>query len=356
MKNRYSASVIGAGMGGTLSIDALVASERFELVAVADIREDALVRVHEQFPNVRVFDNHQEMFAQCPTDVVCVSIWPPDHLSATLDALELPLTGILVEKPLADTAVAGKALLEAVQRSGIPMVVPHGLLVADHSRQILDLVYDGAIGDLVLAEIECSGWDIINAGIHWLDYFVTLIGLEPVEWVIAACDASTRTYRDGMQVETLAVTYAQTLSGIRVVMNTGDYVAMTEPGKQTVYRLIGRAGTLEFYGWEPRYRLLNGEYPQGKLFEVKPSPRTNHQRHLEHLAAQMDAGKADYSVAEGSLMALELCEAAYRSCRYGGVVRLPLEKYQPPVEVDWTPGLPYSGSGGGRDGRKLAVK
>ena len=150
--------------------------------------------------------------------------------------------------------------------------------------------------------------------------------------------------------------YAQTASGVRVVMNTGDYVTMIEPGKQTLFRLVGREGTLEFYGWEPRYRLLNAQYPEGKLFEVTPGPRSNHQRHLEELAAQMDAGVADYSVAEGSLMALELCEAAYLSCRNGGIVRMPLAGYEEPAEVEWSPGLPYSGAGGGRDGRKLEAK
>ena len=182
-------------------------------MAVTDISEAARVAVKEAYPDVQAFASHQEMFAQCPTDVVCVSVWPPGHLPVTLDALQLPLTGILVEKPLADTAKDGYTILEAVRAKGIPMVVPHGLLVADHSKQILDLVRGGAIGDLVLVEIECSGWDIINAGIHWLDFFVTLTGLEPVEWVMAACDCSTRTFRDGMQVETNAVTYAQTVSG-----------------------------------------------------------------------------------------------------------------------------------------------
>ena len=62
----------------------------------------------------------------------------------------------------------------------------------------------------------------INAGIHWLHFFVTLTRNEPLDFVMAICDSSTRTYRDGMQVETMAITYAQTHSGIRVVMNTGD--------------------------------------------------------------------------------------------------------------------------------------
>ena len=355
MNKTYTAAVVGGGFGGGLSMAALASSDRFELVALADVNPQARQAAAERYPGLRTYADHRAMFASAPTDIVCVATWPPSHLPITEDALAaLPLAGILVEKPLADTAAAGRRVLELVRGRGLPLAVPHGLLVADHSRQVLDLVWGGAIGELKLVEIQCSGWDIINAGIHWLNFFVMLTQRAPVTYVMAACDASTRTYRDGMQVETLAVTYAQTAGGVRVVMQTGDYVQTSEVGKDTLFRLIGTAGTLDFYGWEPRYRLLNAAYPQGQLFEVTPGPQSGHQRHLEHLAGQMDRGQPDYSVAEGSLLALEMCEAAYLSARSGGVpVTLPLAEFTPPPLVDWQPGLPYRGEGGGRNGRML---
>jgi predicted dehydrogenase len=352
----YKAAVVGAGSGGKLSMKALHDSDRYELVAVADVSEAARQAAQELYPSICTFAGHEEMFAQCPVDLVCVSTWPPSHLSVTRDALQLPLTGLLVEKPLGDTAVAGAEILARVKERGLPLAVPHGLLVADHGRQILERVGNGEIGDLKLVEIQCTGWDIINAGIHWLNFFVILTGQESIDFVMASCDASTRTFRDGMQVETLAVTYAQTASGVRVILNTGDYVKSSELGKNTLFRLIGTAGTLDFYGWEPRYRLLNAVHPQGELFEITPGPKSNHQRHLDALADQMDRGEADYSIAESSLMALELCEAAYLSCRHSCPVTLPLADFHPPQPNDWQPGLPYSGSGGGRDGRKLPVR
>ena len=332
----------------------LVASSRFDLVAFADIQAEARAGIQEMYPAVRAFSSHEELFAACPTDIVCVSTWPPSHLEVTQAALQRPLKGILVEKPLADTFAVGRRILELIRARNLPMAVPHGLLVADHSTQILQRVHGGEIGQLKLVEIQCTGWDIINAGIHWLNFFVELTKREPVEYVIGACDASTRTYRDSMQVETLAVTYAQTASGTRVVMNTGDYVTFSEPVADTLFRLVGTLGTIDFYGWEPRYRILNGEYPQGRLFEFDPGPATLHQRHLENLAAQMDRAQPDYTIAEGSLAALELCEAAYVSIRNGSVpVPLPLDDFTPPPGVDWQPGLPYSGQGGGRNGRRL---
>ncbi len=52
-------------------------------------------------------------------------------------------------------------------------------------------VYGGEIGAIKLIEIQCTGWDIINAGIHWLDFVVMLLKNEPFELVMGACDSST---------------------------------------------------------------------------------------------------------------------------------------------------------------------
>jgi hypothetical protein len=67
----------------------------------------------------------------------------------------------------------------------------------------------------------------------------------------------------------------------------------------------------------------------------------------------IDSGRPDYRIPEGSLLALEVCEAAYLSRRHRCQVTFPLETFVPPPTSDWDPGQPYSGVGGGRDGRKL---
>src|SRR6187200_775768 len=96
-----TAAVVGGGAGGRLSLAALAASPRFELVAAADLRPDVRDSLTEKYPGLRAFPNHREMFAACPVDVVCVSTYPPSHEEVTMDALAvLPLKGILVEKPL----------------------------------------------------------------------------------------------------------------------------------------------------------------------------------------------------------------------------------------------------------------
>ena len=175
--SQFTAAVVGAGMGGKGSMAALSASQRFRLVAVADLQAAARAAAQEMYPGIRTYASHAEMFADCPTDVVCVSTWPPSHLEVTRAALRLPLRGILVEKPLADSFADGRQLLELVRAKNLPMAVPHGLLVADHSRQILERVHNGEIGQLKLVEIQSSSWDIINAGIHWLNFYRAAAGI-----------------------------------------------------------------------------------------------------------------------------------------------------------------------------------
>jgi predicted dehydrogenase len=275
-------------------------------------------------------------------------------LAITEYALAQGLRGIVVEKPLGDTHRAGAAIMELVRRHRVPMVVPHGLLVADHGRAMLDLVAAGAIGTLKLIEIECAGWDIINAGIHWLNFALSLLADDHATSVLAQCDTSTRTYRDGMQVETEAVTYVTMASGVRVVMHTGDFIPVAEPNESFLFRLVGSEGLLEFFGWKSRYRLMNRDYPKGQIFEVLVGAKSNHQRYLEMLADQMDGGNIDLAWGKRSLAALELCESAYLSSRIGGTVKLPLATFAPPAATGWEAGRPYAGSGGGRDGRRLA--
>ena len=348
-----TASVVGGGVGGRLSLKALAASDRYRLVAATDLRPDVLTGLDRDFPGLRTFTDYRDMFAVCPTDVVCVSTYAPSHEQITLDALTLSPQGVLVEKPLGHTAFSGQRILEAVRQHGVPMAVPHGLLARRTPLEIIDLVRGGEIGELTLIEMQCTGWDIINAGIHWLNFAVTVLHDDPIASVLALCDTSTRTYRDGMQVETVAVTSVQSRSGVRIVMHTGDHVHFSRPEKATLFRLVGTAGQIEFWGWENGYRLQNVSHPAGETIIPDEFPVVGHQRHLEHLADMIASGDYDYSIPEGSLLALEVCEAAYLSSRHHCQVTFPLERFTPPVPTDWDPGRPYAGGGGGRDGRML---
>src|ERR1700740_1782804 len=260
------ASVIGCGVGGRLSLEALSVSPLFRIVAVTDLRLEVRESLEQEFPGLRTFGSHQEMFAQCPTDVVCVSTYAPSHESIVLDALALnSLRGILVEKPLADTAAAGRRILDVIKSRNLPKVVPHGLRTRATSTEVIDRVLRAEIGELRSIEVQCDKWDLLNAGIHWLDFCLAATGEASIASVLAACDTSTRTYRDAMQVETVAVTYVENVNGVRMILQTGDFIPVDPPGKNTLFRLTGTGGIIEFWGWEKAYSILNAQYPAGQI-------------------------------------------------------------------------------------------
>jgi predicted dehydrogenase len=349
-----TASVVGCGLGGRLSLDALSISPFFHLVAAADLRPDIQPSLEQDFPGIRTFGSHKEMFARCPTDVVCVSTYAPSHEGIVLDALELPsLKGILVEKPIGDTAAAGRRIVDAIKSRNLPVVVPHGLRTRATPLDVIARILRGEIGELRLIEVQCDKWDLLNAGIHWLDFCLAATNEAPITSVLAALDTSTRTFRDGMQVETVAVTYVENVNRVRMILQTGDFIHLNTPGKKTLFRLVGTQGLIEFWGWEKGYSILNAEYPAGQIVVPEEFDVFGHRRHLENLANQIRSGTPDYRMPESSLTALEICEAAFLSCQYRCQIQFPLASFVPPAASDWQPGKPYSGAGGGRDGRKL---
>ncbi len=339
---KLTASVVGCGRGGRLSLQALAESEFYTPLAVADLRPEVGDELGKKFPDLRIFADFREMFATCPTDVVCVSTYPPTHEEIAAEALKRPLEAILVEKPIADTVASGRRILDLVRQSWIPLAVPHGLMVKRCPLEIIERVGNGEIGELKLVEIQSPNFDIMSAGIHWLQFSIGLNANHPVGSVLAACDKTTRTFRDGMKVETVAVTSVQMVNGVRIVMYTGDSVRSngSRPSDVT-FRILGTVGQIEFWGWLPDYYLVSPAFPHGKLFEPEEQPVSLHRRHLDNLIPMLQSKEPDYSLPESSLKALEICEAAYLSAKHGVEVRFPFDEFALPEPNDWQPGTPY---------------
>jgi hypothetical protein len=120
-----------------------------------------------------------------------------------------------------------------------------------------------------------------------------------------------------------------------------------------VFRFVGTAGVAEFCGWEPGFQLISAIGGDANA-PVPPEPELiGHAKYLHDLAGMIASGRRDYSGADRSVEALEVCEAAYLSARLGCNVTLPLGDFVAPERSDWEPGSPYDGQGGGRNGRQL---
>jgi len=347
--------VVGAGSGGRLSIAAVVDDAGYELAGIADRSvEAAAAAASDLAPGTPTFTDVGQALADLRPDVVCVSTWAPSHREITERALAGGVRGLLVEKPLAGTMNDARAVLETLESQAVPVVVPHGLMSMPAPLHLLEEVRSGALGRLLNVQIDCTGWDLINAGIHWLQFAVACLGDDPVTIVECTADVSTRTYRDGFMVETAAVSTARTTSGVRIEVRTGDDIEVASPTGTSI-AFTGERGTAVYQPWEHEYRIDTGA---GENVVSRPpgAQPTGHRLYLRRLHEQIAAGTTDYAIPRQSLQALEIIRAAYLAAREGGTVTLPLpEDASAPTgsDEDWFPGEVHVPGSFGRDGRSL---
>lgn len=316
-----TAAVIGGGRGGRLSLDALAASQRYALRAVAEPNPAARRALADDYPGISIHEDFTRLIEAAPAEVLCIATPAPTHEPLARAALARGPRGLLLEKPLACNAAQARTLLDDLREQALPVVVPHGMQVLSAPREVSRRVADGEIGDLLSIEIQ-NAVDLLNAGIHWLVYVLELLGDDPPVHVLAGFDTSGRAVNDGVRVESRGLTGFETAAGVRIFMQSGPAVTprserLPEKARRgALLRLTGTAGAIEMHAWADVFWLMSAGAPGGRLIECLPDTRRSpHQRFLEDLADQIEAGRPDYTVAERSVEALALIGAAYRSHR-----------------------------------------
>ena len=312
-----TASVIGCGHGGGLSLDAAFSSSSYELIAAADPSVDARKRVAERFPNARLFADYREMLAECRTDVVCIATPAPSHASIAREVLHCNPKGLLLEKPLACDVPTAEELLREVRDGACPVVVPHGMLVLPAAQEIKARIRRGDIGEIVTVEVQ-NVVDLLNAGIHWLVYLLDVFDDDNPREVNGEFYVGGHAVNDGMQVETRGATRIEFDSGVCVDLRSGNKTEPTsdvlprEEQRGALFRVTGSEGVIEFSAWAGSYWIQVGQSDGELIKQPLPAGLSYHQIFLEQLAQNITARELDYSSANLSLAALRLIESAYQ--------------------------------------------
>ncbi len=312
-----TASVIGCGHGGGLSLDALDNSGAYELIAATDPSLAARKRVAEKFPHIRLFADSREMLAECRTDVVCIATPAPSHASIAREVLHYNPKGLLLEKPLACDASTAAELLREIREAACPVVVPHGMLVLPAAQEIKVRIRRGDIGAIASVEIH-NAVDLLNAGIHWLAYLLDVFDNDNPRIVNAEFDASGHVVNDGVQVESRGVTRIEFESGLFIDLHSGykteptSDVLLSEEQRGALFRVIGSEGLIEFSAWAGSYWIQVGKSDGELIKQPLPAGLSYHQIFLEQLAQNITGREFVDSSANLSLAALQLIESAYQ--------------------------------------------
>lgn len=351
--------VIGCGYWGPHLIRNLCALTDAEVLGVADRRPDRLEYVGHSYPAVHLFSDHQQLLQ---TDIDAVVIASPihTHYNLTKDAL-LAGKHVLVEKPLATSAMEAAELIKLARRHGRLLMAGHTFVYNPAVKELRRLVQAGELGRIYYGDAARLSlglfqrhvnvaWDLAPHDISILMY---VLDENPV---MVSARGSRCVQADVFDVCYLEILFsAGTSANVHVSWLDPDKVrrlTLVGDRRMVVFDDVSSAAKLRIYdsGVESPVTDNYGEfelaYRHGQIVIPYIDWREPLRLECEHFVHCVRSGDQPLSDGEQGLAVVAALEAADRSLRSGGI-RVPVEM----------PLLPMRGNGRAqRNGSSAAAR
>jgi len=148
---RLGVAVVGAGYWGPNLIRNFATNEHWDLVAVCDLDTDRAQRVLGDRSGVAVTGSLTELLARPEVDAIAVATPAASHRAIAVEALRAG-KHVLVEKPLADSVAAGRAMVDLARAQGLVLMADHTYCYTPVVQRIAELVADGSLGDILFVD------------------------------------------------------------------------------------------------------------------------------------------------------------------------------------------------------------
>ena len=148
-------AVIGLGYIGMDHLDAYTRDPNARVVAVCDSDSEWLRNVKIRYDIPEIYTDYHELLAN--RDIQAVSVCTPNktHAEITIAALEAGLD-VLVEKPMALSALDGRLMAETAKRTGKNLMVVQNQRFLPVVRKLKELYSSGKLGDAYYVK---AGWE-----------------------------------------------------------------------------------------------------------------------------------------------------------------------------------------------------
>ncbi len=324
MTDSYRAGIIGCGGIARAHLMGYQGVANAEVVAAADISEEARTRFQEQVPEATLYADYREMLADANLDIVSVCTWPALHGEMVVAAAEAGVKGVVCEKPFDLTLPAADAAIAACRASGTKLIVGHQRRFNWRYEQAKAALKEDAIGDLLTVTIQCRG-DLFTDATHSLDMMRHMVDDCPAQWVLAQIARYSPKHRFGHDVEDAALGHVQFANGVRGRIEVGDV-----PPNEAYQRVLlqGSDGYIEVGGDnDGDWRLLRGSGGGWEHHPIEGEPRAHgFVREIEELIRWFEGEVDDHLLkGESGRATLEIIVAMFESSRRRAIVRLPLE-------------------------------
>ncbi|HVO12603.1 MAG TPA: Gfo/Idh/MocA family oxidoreductase [Vicinamibacteria bacterium] len=143
---------LGAGIRGTLLMEAAAGIHGVEIVAVADCYKGHLVRAGELIsPAPATTGDYRQVLSRPDIDAVVIAVPDHWHLKMTQEALAAG-KHVYIEKPMTHSWEEGEAFIAAVEKSGKLAQVGSQYMSMGCARTAADLIRSGRLGQVTLVE------------------------------------------------------------------------------------------------------------------------------------------------------------------------------------------------------------
>jgi predicted dehydrogenase len=140
--------VIGYGYWGPNLVRNFAELDDARVHAVADLNPRALERVRKRYPGIHVTTDVQAMIRDPEIDAVAIATPVATHFSLAMAALKAG-KHVWLEKPMTETSLQARALIEEAARRGLCLHVDHTFLYTGPVRKMRDLVKAGELGKVL---------------------------------------------------------------------------------------------------------------------------------------------------------------------------------------------------------------
>lgn len=344
--------LVGYGLGGSVFHAPLIdatAGLRLEAVVTADPGRRAAAQ--DRYPGARVLSSVDELLAhQEDLDLVVVTVPNARHVEVAEAAIGAGLA-VVIDKPVAPTAAAARALAAAADRAGVSVVAYHNRRWDGDFLTARALVEEGRLGDLWRMESRFERWKpgpppagswkqdpalagggvLMDLGPHLIDQVIVLFGRPDRVYAEiftrgGAVDDDTFValgYDDGPSVHLWVGSRAAQLGPrLRLLGSRAAYVKYGLDPQEEALKAGGRPDRGIPALWGREQPDAWGRLGAGDGVEVVETRPGAYQRFYELMVGHLRDGAPPPVELADAIAGLDVIEAAVASAGSGSVVHL----------------------------------
>ncbi len=329
---RIKVGIIGAGYWGPNLVRNFATCSSTEVVAVCDASPSRLEAIGRNWPHLKLVASVEQLLDLKP-EAAAIATPVSTHFPLAKQCLEAGLH-VMVEKPLAATAVQAQALVETADRACKVLMVDHTYLLGNPVRMIRRFIDQGELGELYYVDSIRINlglfqrdvnviWDLAPHDLSIVDYIVGAEARSISAWGCAHTDSD---------IEDIA--YVNVDFGDRLLANI--HVNWLSPvkvrqmifagsKKSLIFNELNTTEPIKIYdrgidvgtSTEERQRLLVN-YRSGDILSPQVEAGEALANVVRHFADCIREGKTPISDGRLGLRVVRLLESATRSIRAQG--------------------------------------